>query len=265
MYYRNLRLSSLAALALSVGATAFAQQPTDLAPFEEFVSGMALATGSSCAVKHRRLAPCRSPEFGQVFLERSLADDGAVPIHEASVMIGVFDAVEVGDAKSEGQGCSCDSCLGGKGDGKGGCVAVRKAAADAHKGVFYANDFSYLSSSGGCDTYLGDSVKRLPVGDCWIVDVGGQYRMRYHHEQNINNIGTVPNFLGLTGDDDNFLLHRTRLYLNAEYGSHFRFHGEMLDAASELGSGPPRVIEENRTELQNLFVEFKGLDTANAH
>ena len=49
------------------------QKIRELAPFEELVSGMALATGSSCAVKHRRLAPCRSPEFEQVFLKRSLA------------------------------------------------------------------------------------------------------------------------------------------------------------------------------------------------
>lgn len=194
------------------------------------------------------------------FGQQQSSDGGDAPIHEASVMIGVFDAAEVGDAQGEGKGCQCGSCLSGKGDGKASCAAVAKAAANAHKGVFYANDFSYLSNSGCCDAYIGDRFKRLPVGDCWIVDVGGQYRMRYHNEQNINNSGVATNFLGLTGDDDNFLLQRTRLYLNAEYGSHFRFYGEMLDASSELGSGPPRVIEENRTELQNLFVEFKGYD-----
>ncbi|MBC8355832.1 MAG: alginate export family protein [Planctomycetes bacterium] len=174
-------------------------------------------------------------------------------------MIGIFDAVEAGGKEGRAKGCDCDSCPGGKGDSKGGCSAVRKAASSSHKGVFYANDFSYLCNSGCCDTYFGDSLKRLAVGNCWTVDVGGQYRMRFHNEQNINNSG-IPNNLGLTGDDDNFLLHRTRLYVNAEYGSHFRFYGEMLDALSELGSGPPRPIEENRTELQNLFIEFKGVD-----
>lgn len=181
-------------------------------------------------------------------------------LHAASVMIEVFDAADMGDVKGGGKGCSCDSCEGGKGNGKGGCAAVRKAAAASHKGVFYDNDFSYLCNSGCCDTYLGDRFKRLAFGDCWTVDVGGQYRMRFHNEQNINNTGAVPNFLGLTGDDDDFLLHRTRLYLNAEYGSHFRFYGEMLDAVSNYGNGPPRVIEENRTELQNLFAEFRGYD-----
>ncbi len=188
--------------------------------------------------------------------------DSSVPVREAGVMLGVFDAADSADSKAAGKGCDCSSCAGGKGKGKGGCAATAKAASASHKGVFYANDFSYLCNAGGCDTYFGDSLKRIPVGNCWVVDVGGQYRMRYHHEQNIDNraAAAVPNNLGSTGGDDNFLLHRTRLYLNAEYGSNFRFFAEMLDASSDLNIGPPRPIEENRSELQNLFVEFKGMD-----
>lgn len=232
MRYRTPEFLTFAVLALCAGTSAIGQQGRHFEDTGTSVPNDALIAG---------------------------VDGSDEVIHEASIMIEVFDAVDLGDSKPGGKGCNCDSCLGGKGDGKAGCAAIRKAAAASHKGVFYANDFSYLANAGCCETYLGDRFKRLPVGDCWMVDVGGQYRMRYHHEQNINNVG-IPNFLGLTGDDDDFLLHRTRLYLNAEYGSHFRFYGEMLDAASELGSGPPRVIEENRTELQNLFVEFKGYD-----
>lgn len=234
MCYRKFLLASLVAGAWSVGTSAFGQQAI---------------TFSDHDYTSRRTST-----------EVLSSDPDTGSLHEAAVMINVFDAAEVGDAKDGGKGCDCDSCLSGKGDGKGDCAAVRKAAAASHKGVFYANDFSYLANAGCCPTYLGDRLKRLPVGDCWLVDVGGQYRMRYHHEQNINNTGAVPNFLGLTGDDDDFLLHRTRLYVNAEYGDHIRFYGEMLDALSELGSGPPRVIEENRTDIQNMFVEVKGLD-----
>ncbi|MBI2480847.1 MAG: alginate export family protein, partial [Planctomycetia bacterium] len=234
MCHRKFLLVSLAAGALSVGASAFGQHSITFSD-ESFTSRQATVAVST-------------------------QEASGAPIHEAAVMINVFDAAEVGDAQDGGKGCTCDSCLGGKGDGKGGCAAVRKAAAASHKDPFYANDFSYLCDSGCCPTYLGDRLKRLAVGDCWTVDVGGQYRLRFHNEQNINNTAAVPNFAGLTGDDDDFLLHRTRLYLNAEYGSHFRFYGEMLDALSELGNGPPRPIEENRTDVQNLFVEFKGYD-----
>jgi hypothetical protein len=167
---------------------------------------------------------------------------------------------------SFGGGCDCGkgNCKDGGKGGKCDDAAMAKRVAGAHKGVFYANDFSYLNDACYDDWHLGDNLKRINVGDCWVVDVGGQYRIRYHSERNINNVpgGVVTNSLGLTGDDDDFLLHRTRLYLNAEYGSHFRVYGEMLDAVSNNGNGAPRPIEENRTELQNLFAEVKGIDFA---
>ena len=72
--------------------------------------------------------------------------------------------------------------------------------------------------------------------------------------------GGGPERLGLTGADDDFLLHRTRLYVNAELGSRVRFYGEMLDAVSNYEDYKPRVIEENRTEMQNLFLDFVVLD-----
>lgn len=140
------------------------------------------------------------------------------------------------------------------------CAFLAKKVAGAYKGVYYANDFSYLNDPCYDDWHLGERLKRIPIGDCWTVDIGGEYRMRHHSERNIRNSGAVPNQFGLTGLDDDFLLHRTRLYLNAEYGSHFRFHGEMLDATSEFERFLPRAIEENRTEMQNMFGEIRGID-----
>ncbi len=170
----------------------------------------------------------------------------SVPAATAATAVDfVAAASEFGDAKE---------MLGGS-----GCCDCAKAGSASHKVVFYDNNFDYLCDSCGC-AYLGDRLKRLPIGNCWTVDVGGQYRMRYQSEQNISPLATVPNGLGLTGDDDDFLLHRTRLYVNAEYGQHLRFYGEMLDAAHELGNGAPRSIEENRTELQNLFLELRGMN-----
>ena len=163
--------------------------------------------------------------------------------------------------------CADGGCPGDEGcTGSGGCCGETKrktlaaAVADSHKGVFYANKFDYLCDPCYSGQHLGDALKRMCVGDCWVVDVGGQYRMRYHREQNIRNSGAVPNALGLTGNDDSFLLHRTRLYLNAEYGQHIRFYGEMLDAESNYENTNPRPIEVNRYEMQNMFVELKGVD-----
>ena len=151
----------------------------------------------------------------------------------------------------------------GKGNGKDGCdcAALAGKVSGAYKVEFFANDFSYLDSPCYDGWHIGDNLKRMRIGKCWTVDVGGQYRMRFHREQNIRNSANVVNGLGLTGNDDDFLLHRTRFYVNAEYGTHFRFYGEMLDADSAFEKNAlPRAIEENRSDMQNMFVEFRGFD-----
>lgn len=143
--------------------------------------------------------------------------------------------------------------------------ALKKSAAAAYKDLFFENDFRYLQDPCYRDRHLGESLKRLSFGQWATVDVGGQYRLRQHTERNIRNTAAVPNGLGLTGADDDFLLHRTRLYVNAELGSRARVYGEMLDAVSEFEDYKPRGIEENRTELQNLFLDYALLDPQAGH
>jgi len=126
-------------------------------------------------------------------------------------------------------------------------------AAKSHKGVFYDNDFGYLLDPDYCDGHLGDCFKRL--GPCGLatLDVGGQFRMRQHTEQNHRG-------LGLTGVDDDFLLYRTRLYANLKIGQCFRAYAEGIDAVSNYEDEPPRPIEENRADLLNLFGDAKLWD-----
>jgi len=144
----------------------------------------------------------------------------------------------------------CDSCEKQ--------LAITKAVASSHKGVFYDNNFDYLCDECYDRHYLGDNLKRKPIFWDGILDIGGQYRYRYHKEQNMRG-------LGLTGRDDSFSLHRTRLYANAEFGDRFRVYGEMLDAASFGENFGPRPIEENRVDLQNLFVDFKLFDNGDGN
>lgn len=126
--------------------------------------------------------------------------------------------------------------------------ASKNPAATAYKGVFYDNDFSYLDNPDNKQFYLGDAFKQMHVGDCWLVDVGGEYRMRGQNEDNLRNI----NFADF---DDDFLLQRTRLFVNARYGDCFRFYGEAIDAVSDGEDHPPRTIEENRFDALNLFAD----------
>jgi hypothetical protein len=57
----------------------------------------------------------------------------------------------------------------------------------------------------------------------------------------------------LSGLDDNFLLERTRLYMDVDTGDFFRFYVEAIDALSHWENETPRTIEENRFDALNLF------------
>lgn len=127
---------------------------------------------------------------------------------------------------------------------------LEKKAAGAYQGLYFLNDFRYLEDPCYDEYHLGEELKRLEVGQHTKVDVGGEYRLRLHIENNMRG-------LGLTGRDDEFLLRRLRLYTNVEMSPWFRLYGEMLDARSDFEDFAPRPIEENEFELQNLFAEVR--------
>ena len=125
-------------------------------------------------------------------------------------------------ARAADPGCGCPEC----GDGCGDDALLRRRSrmrrhvrrrvlrvpaarrrrpprspspcATSHKGLFYANDFSYLKDPcyNGC--CLGDCMKLMPVGPCgrWgTLDIGGQVRLRYHDEEGMGRragIGRLP-------------------------------------------------------------------------
>lgn len=132
---------------------------------------------------------------------------------------------------------------------------LQAAVAGAYKGVFYDNNFDYLCNPAYDDYHLGEGLKRICIHDgAAILDLGGEYRARYHHENHFRGVG-------LTGVDDDFLLHRTRLYANLEVGERFRFYGEYLDAESNYENFAPRPIEVNRSDVLNFFGDYVLLDT----
>ena len=127
---------------------------------------------------------------------------------------------------------------------------LKKAVNGAYKGVFYDNNFAFINNPKYDQSFVGDRLKQMEVGDQWNIDMGGQYRMRFHDEQNIRG-------LGLTGRDDQFLLHRTRLFANARYGDGFRLFGEFIDAESNYENFAPRQIEVDRHDFLNLFGDLR--------
>ncbi len=136
------------------------------------------------------------------------------------------------------------------------CTKKKKEAATAkmkgaYKGLFYANDFSYLNDR--CydgPSFLGDGLKGLHCGN---LDIGGEARVRFHSEDNHRG-------LGLTGLDDNFWLTRYRMYADLRLTQNVRLYGEYLYADSGGETFNNRPIEENRGEIQNLFVDLQLTD-----
>ena len=173
--------------------------------------------------------------------------------------------------------CGGDACSCGDGVGCGAGVGKKKAkgnpCAKSHKGLFYANDFSYLNKPGYNDhcqggSCLGDALKLMPVGQCgeWgTLDVGGQLRLRYHNEVGMGREGAAgtPRFQDTEND---FLLTRLRLYSNWKINDRVRVYAEGIyaDATDDGGDYFARGIDENRGDLLNLFVDLKLTDNVTA-
>ncbi|HBJ33942.1 MAG TPA: hypothetical protein DDZ51_04085 [Planctomycetaceae bacterium] len=141
----------------------------------------------------------------------------------------------------------CPACDEKKSD------AAAAKAKDAYKGLFYANDFRYVDDPCYEGYFPGDALKRLEMPGTGKIDLGGEFRIRYHNEENMRGFG-------LTGVDDDFWLTRLRLFANYQINDYFRFYGEYLyaDSSGELFNN--RTIEVNRGEAQNLFVDTNLLE-----
>lgn len=147
--------------------------------------------------------------------------------------------------------CQCDKCQAKK--QAAAKEKLQKAVTGAYKGVYYDNNFSYLCDPAYDDWHLGENFKRMCIGDLGVLDIGGEYRARYQNEQHFRG-------LGLSGNSDDFLLHRTRLYMNSEIGERVRIYAEMIDAESNYEQFQPRAIEVNRTDMLNLFGDLTIFD-----
>ncbi|MEM9186325.1 MAG: alginate export family protein [Planctomycetota bacterium] len=162
---------------------------------------------------------------------------------------------DCGDAGC-GDDVGCGDCCGAK-------AAKKNPCAGSHKGLFYANDFSYLNDPcyNGC--CLGDCLKQMDVCGCGPggkgkLDIGGQLRLRFHSEQGMGH----PGQLGFQDTDEEFLLSRLRLYTNYKINDWARFYAEGIfaDAASN-DQYVPRPIDRNYGDFLNLFFDVKLTDS----
>jgi len=128
-----------------------------------------------------------------------------------------------------------------------------RPAMEAYKRLYYDNDFSYLNDPSNREFYLGDVFKQRPVGRRGMLDLGGEYRLRGHHEFNLRG-------RNLTGQSDDFVLQRTRFYGNLKLDDGVRLYGEGLDSATSFQRHAPLTTEENGIEALNLFADLRLVD-----
>lgn len=140
-------------------------------------------------------------------------------------------------------------------------------SAGSHKGLFYANDFSYLNDPCYSGAALGDALKLMPIagGDFGTLDVGGQLRFRYHSEVGMGREGAA-NVARFQDTNNDFLLSRLRLYANWKVNDLIRVYAEGIyaDATDDGGDYFPRPIDENLGDFLNLFVDLKLTDSFTA-
>lgn len=174
-----------------------------------------------------------------------LSDDGCLCDDGCDAACDCGDEVGCGDA------CGCG----------GAKAAAANPCATSHKGVFYDNDFSYLNSPGYSGHCLGDCWKLIPVcpdRNRSTLDIGGQLRLRYHHEKGMGQEAGLTRFQDTEND---FMLSRLRLYTNWQVCDWCRFYceGILADAAAE-SDYIPRPIDRNYGDFLDYFVDLRVTD-----
>jgi len=107
-------------------------------------------------------------------------------------------------------------------------------------------DFRYVENP----SYAPDPLERLHrihLGDNWLFGTGGQAWWRHMHEFS-------SRFTGKTNDYD---LFRARVYGDLWYHDRFRIYAELISAHTANQNLTPLRIDENRADMQNLFIDIK--------
>jgi hypothetical protein len=132
--------------------------------------------------------------------------------------------------------------------------------AAAFKSVFYDNDFGYLNDPCYRGYCFGDCWKMMPVDNCGqygTLDVGGQMRLRYHHEVGMGQDVSGPGMLRFENTVHDILLSRFRLYGNWKVSDETRMYveGIFAEVTDDSGTYLPRPIDINCGDFLNAFVD----------
>jgi hypothetical protein len=115
-------------------------------------------------------------------------------------------------------------------------------------------DFRYLDKADNTEKDWADPLKRIHLGEDWLLSFGGNFWVRNVHEWESQ----------LTPRDNAFTLVRTRLHADLWFRDWFRVFGEFIDARIFDQDLPRLPIDENRHDILNLFADIKLGEIADA-
>ncbi|MGL4463221.1 MAG: alginate export family protein, partial [Planctomycetia bacterium] len=112
---------------------------------------------------------------------------------------------------------------------------------------FFDSDFRYLDDPKNVDHDYADPLKRIRLGDDWLLSTGGTIWSRSFGEYNSR----------LTTNDNNYNLTRIRSYADLWYQDRFRIFGEFIGSWTLHQDLPPLLIDQTNADILNLFVDVK--------
>ena len=111
-------------------------------------------------------------------------------------------------------------------------------------------DFRYLDKPDNASHDFFDPLKRMRLGDDFLLSLGGQTQVRQMEEYN-SRLGTRNNSYTLT---------RQRLYGDLWFQDRVRFFAEGIAAYTGSQDLPPLAIDQTGVDFLNLFLDFKLAD-----
>ncbi len=120
-------------------------------------------------------------------------------------------------------------------------------------------DYRYLDEPKNKEFDRFDPLKRIHLGDDWLISTGGEVRNRIATIQNAALFNRRPQ----AGATDNFNLFRTRLYGDLWYRDDVRIFAEFISAHSSPQSIPPASSDAAHADFLNLFADVKLFEIDN--
>jgi len=115
----------------------------------------------------------------------------------------------------------------------------------------YDDDFTYLDGEPGTYTPdFFDPIKNIRLGDNLRLSIGGELRFRMESETSLDFGTQEPSH-------DNRLLYRAFLHFDLHYRDTARMFLQLATVLAGNNDLPPRPVDENRFDLQQLFFDLK--------